>query len=177
MACDLNSAIGLLRTETKQASEDILDLLNIIVDSYCFKNKNVDHMNFLKLKLHRKFEAASARHRRMLVLLDDAWWEQMSGFAWMLKFNRSIVKHYVNLVGLLLSDLRSLNHAMQLEKYDSLHFTYMKVLQREIYVIQVKSGELLNEISHEIHASTESKFSVGWNHSARADVMMCFRRA
>jgi len=152
------SAIKLLRTETKQASEDILDLLNIIVDSYCFKNKNVEHMNFLKLKLHRKFDAAAARHRRMNELLDDAWWEQMFGFHFLLKFNRSILKHYVHLVGSLVSDLRSLNHAMQLERYDSLHFSYMKVLQREIYVIQVKSGEVLNEISSEVHASVESTY-------------------
>lgn len=53
------SAINRLRKETKGAAEDILDLLNIIVDSYCFKNKNMDHMNFLKLKLQRKFDAAA----------------------------------------------------------------------------------------------------------------------
>ncbi|DBA01457.1 TPA: hypothetical protein N0F65_005576 [Lagenidium giganteum] len=146
-------AMRRLRDETTKAANDILDLLNLIVDSYCFKNKNVDHMNFLRLKLRRKFDAAAARHRRMNVLLEDVWWEQAFGFHWLLKFNRSIIKNYVTLVGSLISDLRSLNNAMQLEKYENLHFMYMKVLQREIYVTQMKSGELLNEISKEVHNS------------------------
>lgn len=76
----MNSAIAKLLDETKNASGDVLDLLNVIVDSYCFKNKNVDHMNFLKLKLQRKFDAAAARHRRMVKLLEDVWWEQLFGF-------------------------------------------------------------------------------------------------
>ncbi|KAF4323214.1 hypothetical protein BBO99_00002760 [Phytophthora kernoviae] len=148
-------AIKKLREETLHASDDILDLLNVIVDSYCFKNKNVDHMNFLKLKLQRKFDATAARHRRMIALLDNVWWEQLFGFHLYFKFNRSVMKGYVRLVGSLISDLRSLNNAMQLEQYDQLHFMYMKVLQREIYIIQMRSGDLLNEISGEVHASTQ----------------------
>ncbi|KAE9351590.1 hypothetical protein PF008_g5868 [Phytophthora fragariae] len=148
-------AIAKLLDETKNASGDVLDLLNVIVDSYCFKNKNVDHMNFLKLKLQRKFDAAAARHRRMVTLLEDVWWEQLFGFHLFFKFNRSVAKNYVRLIGSLIADLRSLNNAMQLEQYDQLHFMYMKVLQREIYVIQMRSGDLLNEISGEIHASSE----------------------
>ncbi|KAF1329320.1 Transmembrane protein, partial [Globisporangium splendens] len=148
-------AINRLRSETRKASEDILDLLNIIVDSYCFKNKNVDHMNFLKLKLRRKFDAANARHQRMNKLLDDVWWEQLLGFHYYLKFNRSVMKNYVRLIGSLIADLRSLNSAMQLEKYEHLHLEYMKVLQREIYIIQMRSGDLLNEISEEVHMSSK----------------------
>ncbi|ETN05290.1 hypothetical protein PPTG_14059 [Phytophthora nicotianae INRA-310] len=148
-------AIAKLREETKKASGDVLDLLNVIVDSYCFKNKNVDHMNFLKLKLQRKFDVAAARHRRMNALLEDVWWEQLFGFHLFFKFNRSMTKGYVRLIGSLIADLRSLNNAMQLEQYDHLHFMYMKVLQREIYVIQMRSGDLLHEISGEIHSSSE----------------------
>ncbi|KAG3034660.1 hypothetical protein PC121_g19751 [Phytophthora cactorum] len=148
-------AIAKLREETNKASGDVLDLLNVIVDSYCFKNKNVDHMNFLKLKLQRKFDAAAARHRRMSALLENVWWEQLFGFHLIFKFNRSMAKGYVRLIGSLIADLRSLNNAMQLEQYDQLHFMYMKVLQREIYVIQMRSGDLLHEISGEIHASSE----------------------
>ncbi|CAI5715718.1 unnamed protein product [Hyaloperonospora brassicae] len=148
-------AIAKLRDETTKASGDVLDLLNVIVDSYCFKNKNVDHMNFLKLKLQRKFAAAAARQRRMIALLDNVWWEQLFGFHLLFKFNRSVSKGYVRLIASLLADLRSLNNAMQLEQYDSLHFMYMKVLQREIYVIQMRSGDLLHEISGEVHASSE----------------------
>uniref|UniRef100_A0AAV1UUX6 EF-hand domain-containing protein n=1 Tax=Peronospora matthiolae TaxID=2874970 RepID=A0AAV1UUX6_9STRA len=148
-------AISKLRDETRKASGDVLDLLNLIVDSYCFKNKNVDHMNFLKLKLQRKFDAATARQRRMIDLLDNVWWEQLFGFHLFFKFNRSMSKGYVRLIASLIADLRSLNNAMQLEQYDDLHFMYMKVLQREIYVIQMRSGDLLHEISGEIHASSE----------------------
>ena len=127
------------------------------MDSYCFKNKNVDHMNFLKLKLQRKFNAAGERYRRMIALLDDVWWEQLFGFHLIFKFNCSVSKGYVRLIGSLIADLRSLNNAMQLEKYDNLHFMYMKVLQREIYIIQMRSGDLLHEISGEIHASSQRK--------------------
>ncbi|GAB9473575.1 hypothetical protein Gpo141_00010725 [Globisporangium polare] len=148
-------AINRLRAETLKSSEDILELLNIIVDSYCFKNKNVDHMNFLKLKLRRKFDGATARHQRMNALLDDVWWEQLWCFHYYLKFNRSVTKNYVRLIGSLIADLRSLNSAMQLEQYEHLHFAYMKVLQREIYVIQMRSGDLLNEISGEVHTCSK----------------------
>ncbi|CAI5745914.1 unnamed protein product [Peronospora destructor] len=144
-----------LREETSKAAGDVLDLLNVIVDSYCFKNKNVDHMNFLRLKLQRKFNAANERHRRMIALLDDVWWEQLFGFHIVSKFNCSVSKGYVGLIRSLIADLRSLNNAMQLEQYDNLHFMYMKVLQREIYVIQTRSGDLLHEISDEIHASSQ----------------------
>ncbi|CAH0515376.1 unnamed protein product [Peronospora belbahrii] len=148
-------ATAKLREETTKAASDVLDLLNVIVDSYCFKNKNVDHMNFLKLKLQRKFGAAAERRRRMLTLLDDVWWEQLFGFHFIFKSNRSVSKGYVRLIGSLIADLRSLNNAMQLEQYDNLHFMYMKVLQREIHVIQMRSGDLLHEISAEIHSSCQ----------------------
>ncbi|KAL3672603.1 hypothetical protein V7S43_001898 [Phytophthora oleae] len=153
-------AINRLRKDSKRAAEDILDLLNIIVDSYCFKNKNVEHMHFLKLKLQRKFDAAAARHRRMDGLLKDAWWEQSFGFHYLLGFHRPIMFNYVKLVGSLISDLRTLSYAMQLEKYEHLHFTYMKVLQREIYIIQTRSGDLLHEITNEVQsASREVKLA------------------
>ncbi|KAF1781359.1 EF-Hand 1, calcium-binding site [Phytophthora cactorum] len=95
-------AIKRLRKDSKLAAEDILDLLNIIIDSYCFKNKNMDHMNFLKLKLQRKFDAAAARHRRMEALLENAWWEQSFGFHYVLGFHRPIMFNYVKLVGSLI---------------------------------------------------------------------------
>ncbi|KAG6595951.1 putative transmembrane protein [Phytophthora cinnamomi] len=129
-------AIAKLREETKNASGDVLDLLNVIVDS-------------VNLTRPRHF------HRRMIKLLEDVWWEQLFGFHLFFKFNRSVAKNYVRLIGSLIADLRSLNNAMQLEQYDQLHFMYMKVLQREIYVIQMRSGDLLNEIASEIHASSE----------------------
>ncbi|KAL4147610.1 hypothetical protein PRNP1_011364 [Phytophthora ramorum] len=147
-------AMKKLRKDSVCAAADILDLLNIIVDSYCFKNKNVEHMHFLKLKLQRKFDAAAARHRRMEALLTDAWWEQSFGFHYALGFHRPIMFNYVKLVGSLIADLRTLSYAMQLEKYEHLHFTYMKVLQREVYIIQTRSGDLLNEIAREAQSAS-----------------------
>lgn len=147
-------AINRLRKDAKLVADDILDLLNIIIDSYCFKNKNVDHMSFLKLKLQCKFDAAAIRHRRMQALLVDAWWEQSFGFHYVLGFHRPIMLNYVKVVGLLISDLRTLSYAMQLEKYERLHVMYMKKLQREIYIIQTRSGDLLYEIAREVHSSS-----------------------
>ncbi|KAI9918532.1 hypothetical protein PsorP6_012217 [Peronosclerospora sorghi] len=150
----MTSATVKLREETTKASGDVLDLLNVIVDSYCFKNKNVEHLNFLKLKLQRKFHAAHARHRRMLALLENVWWEVLFGFHFLFHLNRSISKGYVWLIGSLLADLQSLNTAIQLEQYDHLHFQYMKIFQREIYMIQMRCGDLLHEISDTIYASS-----------------------
>ncbi|KAE8969589.1 hypothetical protein PF010_g27319, partial [Phytophthora fragariae] len=91
------AAISRLREDSKKASADLLELLNIIVDSYCFKNKNVENMEFLKLRLRRKFDDAEARHRRMLTLQDDAWWEQCFGLHYVLHFNRAITRSYIKL--------------------------------------------------------------------------------
>ncbi|KAG7380310.1 hypothetical protein PHYPSEUDO_007322 [Phytophthora pseudosyringae] len=145
-------AITRLREDSKKASADLLELLNIIVDSYCFKNKNVENMEFLNLRLKRKFDDAEARYRRMTSLLEDAWWEQCFGLHYPLHFNRVMSRTYIKLVGSLIADLRTLSYAMRLEEYGRLHTTYMSVLKREIYVIQTRSNDLLNEIAHEVHA-------------------------
>ncbi|KAG3111394.1 hypothetical protein PI124_g9542 [Phytophthora idaei] len=145
-------AIVRLREDSQKAAADLLELLNIVVDSYCFKNKNVENMEFLKLRLKRKFDDAEARYRRMISLLEDAWWEQCFGLHYPLHFNRVMSRTYINLVGSLIADLRTLSYAMRLEKYGRLHTTYMAILKREIYIIQTRSNDLLNEISHEVHA-------------------------
>ncbi|ETL34407.1 hypothetical protein L916_13362 [Phytophthora nicotianae] len=144
-------AISRLREDSQKAAADLLELLNIVVDSYCFKNKNVENMEFLKLRLRRKFDDAEARYRRMESLLEDAWWEQCFGLHYPLRFNRVMSRTYIKLVGSLIADLRTLSYAMRLEKYGRLHTTYMAILKREIYIIQTRSNDLLNEISHEVH--------------------------
>jgi len=148
----LPSAIARLREDSKKASGDVLELLNIIVDSYCFKNKNVDNMEFLKLRLRRKFDDAEARYRRIMSLLEDAWWEQCFGLHYALGFKRVMSRNYAKFVGSLLADLRTLSYAMYLEEYGRLHLAYMAVLKREIYVIQTRSNDVLNEISTEVQA-------------------------
>ncbi|KAI9916982.1 hypothetical protein PsorP6_016811 [Peronosclerospora sorghi] len=147
-------AMNRLRKESTRAASDIIELLNIIVDSYCFKNKNVEHMKFLKLKLQRKFDAVAARHHRMEALLEDAWWEQSFGFHYVLGFHHPIMVNYVTLVGSLISDLRTLNYAMELEQYEHLHMTYMTILQREVYIVQSRSAELLHEIACEVQSAS-----------------------
>lgn len=153
--CVCCSGISKLRKEVKKASDEVLEILNLIVDSYCFKNKNVEHMDFLKVTLQRKFEAETARNLRMNTLVEDVWWEQLLGIHYLLKFNRSMVKNQVRLLGSLLGDLRSLSHAMKLEQYERLHIEYMRTLQREIYIIQLRSGDLLDEICAGINSNTE----------------------
>ncbi|KAL4167760.1 hypothetical protein KRP22_013244 [Phytophthora ramorum] len=145
-------AIARLREDSEAVAAELLELLNIIMDSYCFKSKNVENMEFLKLRLGRKFDNAEARYRRMVALLDDAWWEQCFGLHYVLKFNRVMSRNYVKLAGSLIADLRTLSYAMKLEEYGRLHMTYMAILKREMYIIQTRSNDLLNEISREVHA-------------------------
>ncbi|GMF32246.1 unnamed protein product [Phytophthora fragariaefolia] len=109
-------------------------------------------MEFLKLRLRHKFDEAEGRYRRMLTLQDDAWWEQCFGLHYILQFNRAISRSYIKLVGSLLADLSTLNYAMLREDYKRLNMIYMSNLKREIYVIQTRANDLLNEISREVDA-------------------------
>lgn len=137
------------------AGEDIHELLNLIIDSYCFKTKTAEHMNLFRLKVNHKFDRASERHRRMLALLNDVWWEQSFGIHLLLGCNCSVFKKYVELIGSLLTDLQSLHRAMDLEQYKDLHIAFLESLQREIYVTQIRSSDLLNEISSNVHNSAK----------------------
>ena len=74
------SAISKLREETSKDLGDVLDLLNLIVESYRFKNQKVNHINFLKIRLQRKFDAAVACQTPMISILDNVWWEQVFRF-------------------------------------------------------------------------------------------------
>ncbi|EQC42172.1 hypothetical protein, variant [Saprolegnia diclina VS20] len=144
-------AIRALQKETTSAADTIQDLLNLIVDSYCFKNKDVEHMNFLKLKLQRKFDLAVAKKDTMYALLNDVWWEQSIGLHYALKFQKSVTKPYIDLYASLIDNLRAMNQAIHLERYERLHELFMKKLQRQVYVVQLKSAAVLHEISDEIH--------------------------
>ncbi|RHY23293.1 hypothetical protein DYB32_009248 [Aphanomyces invadans] len=144
-------AIRSLQDETLTCADTIQDLLNLIVDSYCFKNKDVDHMNFLRLKLKRKFDLAAAKHTKMTALLNDVWWEQLVGLHMPLTFRMSVTKPYIELFGQLIDGLRAMTQAIQLERYERLHHLFMKALQKQVYMIQVKATALLGEISTHIH--------------------------
>ena len=71
------SEISKLREETSKISGDVLDLLDLIVDSYRFRNQKVNHMNFLKIKLQRNFDATAACQTPMIGILDNVSWEQV----------------------------------------------------------------------------------------------------
>ncbi|RHY66550.1 hypothetical protein DYB34_006442 [Aphanomyces astaci] len=140
-----------LQDQTLTCADTIQDLLNLIVDSYCFKNKDVDHMNFLRLKLKRKFDLATAKHAHMKSLLHDVWWEQLVGLHVPLRFKMSVTKPYIDLFGSLVDNLRAMTQAIQLERYERLHTLFMKSLQKQVYMIQVKATALLSEISTHVH--------------------------
>ncbi|OQR93035.1 transmembrane protein [Thraustotheca clavata] len=144
-------AVQNLQAETKTAVDAIQDLLHIMVDTYCFKNKDVEHMHFLKLKLKRKCDVAVAKKDAMNTLLNEAWWEQPFGVAKLFKFQKTVTKPYVELYGSLVDCLRAMNQVLQLEHYESLHVAFMKDLQQQVYTVQIQAIALLQEISHEVH--------------------------
>ncbi|KAF0705816.1 hypothetical protein As57867_006892, partial [Aphanomyces stellatus] len=140
-------AMRQLQTQTQTCADSIHELLNLIVDTYCFKNKDVESMNLLRLKLQRKFDAAVAKHAAMLALLNNVWWEQLVGLHIPLKFHMSTTKPYVELFGSQIGNLRALNQAIVLEKYQGLHETLVKSLQKEIHAVQMHASKLLDEIA------------------------------
>ncbi|KDO35406.1 hypothetical protein SPRG_00256 [Saprolegnia parasitica CBS 223.65] len=141
--------------KNQSAADTVQDLLNMIVDSYCFKNKDVDHMNFLKLKLKRKFDLAHAKKDTMTALLNDVWWEQSVGLHYALEFRTSVTKTYIELYASLIDNLRAMNQAIQLERYERLHTSFMKKLQKDVYMIQLRATAVLNEISDKIHTNNK----------------------
>ncbi|CAK4494111.1 unnamed protein product [Aphanomyces euteiches] len=147
-------AIRKLQEQTLTCADTIQELLNIIVDTYCFKNKDVEHMNFLKLKLKRKFDLAIAKHATMTALLGDVWWEQVVGLHIPLQFRFSAMKPFVDLFGSQIENLRAMNQAILLERYENLHDLFMKELQKEVYVVQLQATRLLDEVSADVHRGT-----------------------
>ncbi|KAF0717723.1 Aste57867_2135 [Aphanomyces stellatus] len=146
-------AIRQLQAQTKTCAATLEELLNIIVDTYCFKNKDVEHMNFLRQKLKRKFTLAVAKHDKMNELLKDVWWEQAVGLHFALNFRKPSTKAFIELFGSQIENLRAMYQAIILERYESLHEVFMKSLQREVYIVQLNASNLVDEISVAVHNS------------------------
>ncbi|OQR89767.1 transmembrane protein [Achlya hypogyna] len=144
-------AIRKLQVETASAAETIEALLHLVVDAYCFKKKDVQQMHFLRTKLQRKFDLAAAKKDAMTGYLNDAWWEQCIGLAGVLGFKKTVVKPYIDLYASLLDTVRAMNQALQLERYERLHDSFMRELQQDIAAVQVSAMRLLKEISFEVH--------------------------
>ncbi|ETV94795.1 hypothetical protein, variant [Aphanomyces invadans] len=144
-------AIRQLQTHTMQCADMVEEVLNLLVDTYCFKNKDVDHMNFVKLKLQRKFDVAEAKLADMTTLLSDVWWEQLVGLHVPLQFCKPATKPFVELFGHQLQNLRALNQAILWERYDALHDDFMKALQKQVYLVQLHATKVLDEIADDVH--------------------------
>ena len=59
----------------QQAPKDIREILNLVVDSYCFRVRDIKDMDFFRLKLVRLMDNATTRQREMQQLLNNCWWK------------------------------------------------------------------------------------------------------
>ncbi|RHY71702.1 hypothetical protein DYB30_007567 [Aphanomyces astaci] len=141
-----------LTAHTTSCAHTLDELLDLLVDAYCFKIQDVDHMKFLRLKLERKFDAAVAKHAEMTALLQDVWWEQLVGLHLALRFRRSSVQPFVTLFGAQVEHLRAMYQAMELERYEHLHSRFMASLQQQaqrmLIFAQAKVGSYFDRTNY-----------------------------
>lgn len=145
--------------EMEEAPHEIREILNLIVDSYCFRAKDIKEMDFFRLRLERLLTTADNRLQNMERLLGNCWWEEVVGVGWWFQFNKSIAKAFIRLYAKLLKDLQAMKFATELETSHWTHLLIMKKLQKRIYVLQVTTNDLLEDISSEIvRGSTRTCF-------------------
>uniref|UniRef100_M4BF56 EF-hand domain-containing protein n=1 Tax=Hyaloperonospora arabidopsidis (strain Emoy2) TaxID=559515 RepID=M4BF56_HYAAE len=152
-------AMQKLRRHMAASPHDIRDILNLIVDSYCFRAKDIKKMDFFKLRLDRLLENAHERLTTMESLLSDCWWEELVGFGVCFHFNKTIAKQLVRLYAKLLTDLHAMKFAIEAETCHWTHVVLLKKLQTRFYVLQVEANDLLEDISLEIVHSSRSMSS------------------
>ncbi|KAF4317071.1 hypothetical protein BBO99_00008253 [Phytophthora kernoviae] len=129
------------------APNDIRKILNLIMDSYCFRAKDIKKMDFFKLRLDRLLAAAQHRLSEMEDLLEDCWWEALLGVSLWFPFNKNVAKQFVKLYARLLKDLRAMKFAIETETGHWTHVVLMKRMQQSMYVMQREANDLLNEIA------------------------------
>ncbi|OQS07383.1 transmembrane protein [Thraustotheca clavata] len=144
-------AIRGLQAQTRSTADTIQDLLHTIIGLYCFKKKDVEHMHLLKLKLKRKFELATLKKDKMNALLNDAWWEQCLGLAYLLGFQKTVTQQYISLYGSLLDNLRAMNQAIHQEHHERLHIPFINLIKNQVLGVEFQAMNLLKEISKEVH--------------------------
>ncbi|ETN05978.1 hypothetical protein PPTG_13823 [Phytophthora nicotianae INRA-310] len=138
------------------APTDIRKILNLIMDSYCFRVKDIKKMDFFRLRLDRLLNAAQHRLSEMEDLLDDCWWEEIVGVGLCLTFNKNVAKQFVKLYGRLLKDLRAMKFAIEAENGHWTHVVLMKRMQQSLHIMQAEANDLLQEIANRVlEASTE----------------------
>ncbi|CAI5736909.1 unnamed protein product [Peronospora destructor] len=152
-------AMRKLRRHMAALPHDIRDILNLIVDSYCFRAKDIKKMDFFKLRLDRLLEIAHERLATMESLLSDCWWEELVGFGACFHFNKTVAKQLVRLYAKLLADLHSMKFAIEAETCHWTHVVLLKKMQTQFYVLQIEANDLLEDISLEIIHSSRSMSS------------------
>ncbi|RLN51652.1 hypothetical protein BBJ29_003267 [Phytophthora kernoviae] len=145
-----------LQRQIAASPHDIRDILNLIVDSYCFRAKDIKKMDFFKLRLDRLLSNAHERLTLMESLLGDCWWEEVVGLGACLHFNKSITKKFVKLYAKLLSDLHAMKFSIEAETCHWTHVVLLKKMQTRFYVLQAEANDLLEDISIKINQSSES---------------------
>ncbi|OWZ22790.1 hypothetical protein PHMEG_0002433 [Phytophthora megakarya] len=125
-------AMRKLRKHMAASPQDIRDILNLIVDSYCFRAKDIKKMDFFKLRLDRLLENAHERLSSMESLLSDCWWEELVGFGF----------------------------AIEAETCHWTHVVLLKKLQTRFYVLQAEANDLLEDISLKIVRSSKNMSSL-----------------
>ncbi|KAG2765791.1 hypothetical protein PC129_g7927 [Phytophthora cactorum] len=138
------------------APNDIRKILNLIMDSYCFRVKDIKKMDFFRLRLDRLLSVAQHRLSEMEELLDDCWWEEIVGVGLCLTFNKNVAKQFVKLYARLLKDLRAMKFAIEAENGHWTHVVLMKRMQQSLHIMQAEANDLLHEIAERVlEASTE----------------------
>ncbi|KAF1319446.1 hypothetical protein FI667_g13203, partial [Globisporangium splendens] len=148
----------------KAAPHDIRDILNLIVDSYCFRAKDIKQMDFFRLRLDRLLSSAQKRLTEMEGLLDECWWEELIGVGMYFKFNKTVAKQFVKLYAQLLKDVQAMRFAIAAETSHWTHAVLIKKLQKNIYVVQTEMNDLLEDISDKVLRADISMPSSRFNH-------------
>ncbi|GLE01537.1 hypothetical protein PINS_up010367 [Pythium insidiosum] len=148
-------AIREFKGHVRDTTQEIKELLNLIVDTYCFRVKDVRRMDFFRLRLERGMASLRRRHTEMEELLVDCWWEELIGIGWFFQFNKTVSKQFIHLVASLINNLDAMTFAIELETCHSAHATLMRRIQRKVYVLQTETNDLLDEIAtHVLDAAT-----------------------
>ncbi|KAL4167388.1 hypothetical protein KRP22_012874 [Phytophthora ramorum] len=139
-----------------KAPTDVRKILNLIMDSYCFRVKDIKKMDFFRLRLDRLLRVAQHRLSEMEELLDDCWWEEIVGVGLCLTFNKNVAKQFVKLYGRLLKDLRAMKFAIEAENGHWTHVVLMKRMQQSLHIMQAEANDLLHDITEKVlEASTD----------------------
>ncbi|RLN95547.1 hypothetical protein BBJ28_00005466 [Nothophytophthora sp. Chile5] len=130
-------------------------ILNLIMDSYCFRAKDIKKMDFFRLRLDRLLKEAQHRLAEMENLLEDCWWEELVGVGLFLQFNKTVAKQFVKLYARLLKDLRAMKFAIESETGHWTHVVLMKKMQQSFHVLQAEANDLLQDVAGKVlEAST-----------------------